>query len=149
MERVKRRPKQKNEPTLIASSLKGGACGLALTLMLALIMPFAALSGSDPAALIIPLAGVCVLLGSFSGAFIAAKMFRESALASGMLSQTVILIPMLSASLIVSNDEKSVLSILVPLLSLPIGAIAGTLAASRSGNSSRKRMKKLMRQQTR
>ena len=134
----------KKQKGILQSALAGGGIGIALTVMLALLSPFALLGLSDPNSTVLPITAICVFFGGASSAAIAAKNCRESPLAAGMLSAAVIAVPLTVTSFFISG-EWWVASLGVMLASLIFSALFGVWLVVKAGKSRKRNMKKALK----
>lgn len=135
---------QKSETNILICALIGGGIGLALSLMLALIMPMAIINSGDPNSLTTPLAAVCIGLGGMTGAVTSARKSKDSKFLAGMLSSAVILVPLSLVSFLLPQNFN-MLNGIISVSALMLSAFLGAFATSKTSSNSKKNMKKAMK----
>lgn len=144
MEQTQKRNIGNREPSLVVSALIGGGIGLAVIIITALISPLLLLNMGDPNSMITPVAAVCVFIGGATGSVIAARLCGESFAVSGLISASVMLLPILLVSFLIPGERNVVLSAAMSAVLLA-SSLLSSFAASRISSNRKKNMKKLMK----
>ncbi len=142
--RRKTKNPQKDQTNLLICALIGGGIGLALSILLALIMPMAIINSSDPNSLTTPLAAVCIGLGGMAGAVTSSKKSNQMKFLAGMLSTAVILVPIFLISLIIPQNFN-IMNAIVSVSALLISASIGAFTVSKTSSNQKRNMKKAMK----
>ena len=135
---------ESNTKDFFKSSLLGGGIGIALTLLVVLISPFAMLGFSSPNALTLLFAAIAVFLGSASGSIFAASGYKDSPILAGLLASGVIAFPLVIVSLFLPYDV-SFLNILVISISLISASLLGSLTVGKLSSNRKRNMRKALK----
>ena len=125
-------------------SLIGGGIGIALTLLVILISPFAMLSFGSPNSLALLFAAIAVFLGSAAGSVFSATRYKESPIVSGLLSSGIIALPLIIISIFLPY-EISFTNIAVISVSLIVASLAGSISVSKFSSNRKRNMKKALK----
>lgn len=127
----------------------GTALGVALLLIMAVMLSFAALKSSSPSNVIRPAAMICLFACGYGGALAGAKKaaaFDCNPHAGGLCVFGTLALLILVGSLFVKNGEEiGVMQRLMPMGVLAIACVLGSLTAAIHRPNQKRQLKKLMR----
>lgn len=144
MSKPKRMATPKNKASFPINALIGGAVGLAVTALLAVLSAFLLLSLKSPTYPLTVLADLCALLGGISGGFVAARRNGERPFISGICSCLPAVFAMLIVSLLTGYENGGVFAAILPPLLLAAGSAFGSFLSQKRPQSRKKKMKKLL-----
>ena len=139
-----RKQNENNAGQFFKDSLLGGGIGIALTLLVILISPFAMLGLGSPNSLALVFAAIAVFLGSATGSAFSATRCKDSPILAGLLSSGIITLPPVIISFFLPYDT-SVLNIAVISVSLIGASIIGSLTVTKFSSSRKRNMKKALK----
>ncbi|MBE6683597.1 MAG: DUF3792 family protein [Ruminococcaceae bacterium] len=129
---------------LLVSLLIGGGAGLLGMLLLALLLPLAALRFDDPNKYVVPLVCICAFAGGGIGAFVSTYRERDRYIAVGLLTGLCMVAPMLLISLILPGGINLLNCVAVAASALSASLLSALVSSKRAGNGKRN-MKKIMK----
>lgn len=132
---------------LFLSMLKGLGIALVTSVVLVLLFTWLLLQTPNPDALVSLASHGAQLLSIFVGAFLAARLHREKGVLIGILTGLGFAIVVLLGSLLLSGSYPFLITLLLVLLFVGVGALGGLLGVPRekSGTARRKAMMRRMK----
>ena len=136
-------PNQSGENVYIVS-LIGGVLGIAISVLLILLSPLILIKTNNPNSLSAITAWICLFIGGFVSAFLAATRLGNEAVKSGLLVGASMILMILPISFFVRGDFN-VIGALITLLVIMLSAFLGGFAVYRLNTDQKRNMKKAMK----
>ena len=136
-------PNQSGENVYIVS-LIGGILGIAISVLLILLSPLILIKTNNPNSLSAITAWICLFIGGFVSAFLAATRLGNEAVKSGLLVGASMILMILPISFFVRGDFN-VIGALITLLVIMLSAFLGGFAVYRLNTDQKRNMKKAMK----
>ena len=136
-------PNQSGENVYIVS-LIGGVLGIAISVLLILLSPLILIKTNNPNSLSAITAWICLFIGGFVSAFLAATRLGNEAVKSGLLVGASMILIILPISFFVRGDFN-VIGALITLLVIMLSAFLGGFAVYRLNTDQKRNMKKAMK----
>lgn len=144
MEKAKKLPKPQSSGNLFMTSLISAGIGLGVVLALALLLPLFFIGGTDPEALVLPMAIISIVSGGFTGGFISAKREKGDELLSAGITALMILAPMAVISFLYKKGF-SFGGFAIIAVALVISALVAAALVAKAGGNKKRSMKKILK----